>query len=104
MIGLGEDLLDALVDLTNNVHQIALGALEVLQLLGQELVAFLQRGILLQREGVDPAQGGELALGGAQAFGLDVAHVGDGHGCPARLRGVRVRGLRVRGLRVGGVG
>jgi hypothetical protein len=26
-------------------------------------VAFLERGILLQGEGVDPAKGGELALG-----------------------------------------
>src|SRR5665647_123622 len=63
VIGLGEDLLDTFVDLTDDVHEIALGVLEVLELLGQELVAFLERGILLQCQGVDAAEGGELALG-----------------------------------------
>ena len=55
-IGLREDLLNALVDLAHDVKQVAPGVLEVLELLGQELVALLQRGILLQRQRVDPAE------------------------------------------------
>ncbi len=40
--------------------------LEVLELLGEELVALLQRGELLQRERVDLAELRQLALGRAQ--------------------------------------
>src|SRR5690606_26583592 len=53
--GLGEDALDPLVDLPDDVEEVALGALEVLELLGEELVPLLEGRELLEREGVDAA-------------------------------------------------
>ena len=63
---LGEHLLHPLVDLADDVEQVAAGALEVLELLAEELVALLQRGELLERERVDLAQHRERPLGRAQ--------------------------------------
>ena len=54
--GLGEDLLDPLVDLRDDVEQVLAGPAEVLELLAEELVPLLQGGELLERERVDPAE------------------------------------------------
>ena len=72
--GLGEDPLDPLVDLLDDVEQVALGLLEVLELVGEELVPLLERGELLERQRVDPAEGVQRALGLAQPLLLDLAH------------------------------
>ena len=61
--GLGEHLQDAGVDVGDDVEQILAGALDVLELRGQEVVALLQRGELLQRQRVDPAELVEFAFG-----------------------------------------
>ena len=47
--------------------------LQVLELLGEELVPLLQGRELLERERVDPAELGERPLGGAQPLGLLLA-------------------------------
>ncbi len=88
MEGLGEDLLDALVDLLDDVEEVALGALEVLELGREEGVPLLERRELLERERVDPAEGLQAPLGPAQPLLLLVAHVG---GRLGRLRGVLPR-------------
>ena len=61
--GGGEDVVDALVDLADDGEQVAPGALEVLELGGEEAVPLLQRRELLQRQRVDLAEGGQVALG-----------------------------------------
>ena len=73
-VGLGEDLLDARVDLADDVEEVLAGALEVLELLGEELVPLLHRRELLERERVDPAEHRQRALGGAQPLDLLLAH------------------------------
>ena len=65
-VGVGEHLQDARVDVGHDVEQVFAGGLDVLELGGQEVVALLQRGELLQRQRVDPAQLGQLSFG---AFG-----------------------------------
>ena len=65
-VGVGEHLQDARVDVGHDVEQVFAGGLDVLELGGQEVVALLQRGELLERQRVDPAQLGQLAFG---AFG-----------------------------------
>ncbi len=62
-VGLGEHLQDAVVDVGDDVEQILARALDVLELGRQEVVALLQRGELLERQWVDPAQFGEFTLG-----------------------------------------
>ena len=62
-VGLGEHLQDAVVDVGDDVEQILARRLDVLELGGQEVVALLQRGELLERQGVDPAQFGEFTFG-----------------------------------------
>ena len=47
--------------------------LEVLELLGEELVPLLQGRELLEGQRVDPAELGQRALGGAQPLGLLLA-------------------------------
>ena len=95
---LGEDLLDALVDLLDDVEQVALGALEVLELRGEEGVPLLERRELLERERVDPAQGLQPPLGLAQPLLLLLAHVGHrlGRGVGVLPRADDVRHLAVR--------
>ena len=61
----GEHLTDPLVHLVHDGQQVAPGGLEVLELGGQELVALLQRGELLQRQRVHPAEQREVLLGRA---------------------------------------
>ena len=63
LVGRPEDLLDPLVDLLDDDQQVATAGLEVLELLGEELVAFLERGELLERERVDLAQQRQRPLG-----------------------------------------
>ena len=65
-IGLGEHLQDALVDVGDDVEQVLARGLDVLELRGQEVIALLERGELLQGQGVDAAQLVEFTLG---AFG-----------------------------------
>ena len=77
---LGEDPLDALVDLLDDVEQVALGVLEVLELLGEELVPLLEGGELLEGERVDAPERVQLALGLAQPLLLRLAHERDGLG------------------------
>ena len=72
--GLGEDALDALVDLLDDVEQVALGVLEVLELLGEELVTLLEGRELLEGERVDAPQRVQLALGLAQPLLLGLTH------------------------------
>ena len=62
-VGLGEHLQDAVVDVGDDVEQILAGRLDVLELGGQEVVALLQRGELLQRQRIDPAELVEFAFG-----------------------------------------
>ena len=83
----GEDVVDALVDLADDGEQVAAGGLEVLELGGQEAVPLLQRRELLQRQRVDLAEGGEVALGPGGPALLDGAVVGHrvGLGLPRRL-------------------
>ena len=50
--GLGEHLLDALVHFLDDVQQVLAAGFEVLELGAEELVAFLQRGEFLQRQGL----------------------------------------------------
>ena len=85
-VGLGEDLLDPLVDLADDVEQVAAGALEVLELLGEELVPLLERRELLERQRVDPAELGQRPLGGAQPLGLLLAVEGHRRGAAPRPR------------------
>src|SRR5690606_39614490 len=59
---LGEDGLDALVDLADDLLEVGARLLEVGELLGEEQVPLLERGVLLQRERVYPAELGERAL------------------------------------------
>ena len=70
------------VDVGDDVEQVLAGGLDVLELGGQEVVALLQRGELLQRQRVDPAQLGELALGllGAPLLGRPVVRHRRGRG------------------------
>jgi hypothetical protein len=51
-VGLGEDLLDPLVDFADDVEQVALGGAEVLELGGEEGVALLEGGELLEASGL----------------------------------------------------
>ena len=76
VVGLGEDLLDAFVDLADDLEEVALGLPQVLELLGQELVALLHRGELLERQRVDLAQHREVALGRLEPLLLLGADVG----------------------------
>jgi hypothetical protein len=71
-----EGLLDPLVDLPDDVQQVALGGFEVFELGGEERVPLFERGILLQREGVDPPESGELALGRPQPLLLGLPDEG----------------------------
>ena len=61
--GGGEDVVDPLVHLADDGEQVAAGGLEVLELGGEEAVPLLQRRELLQRQRVDLAEGGQVALG-----------------------------------------
>ena len=81
-VGLGEHLQDARVDVVDDVEQILAGRLDVLELGGQEVVALLQRGELLQRKRIDAAQLVELALGllGAALLGGPVERHRRGRG------------------------
>ena len=95
----GEDLVDPLVDLADDGEQVAPGGLEVLELGGQEPVPLLQRRELLQRQRVDLAQRGEVALGLGRPALLDGTVVGHrlGLGLARRLGGGDlVRGRRHR--------
>ena len=78
MVGRREDLLDPLVDLADDVEQVAPGLLEVLELLGEELVALLERGELLEGQRVDPAEQGQRPVGGTGPLLLLLADVGHG--------------------------
>lgn len=84
--GLGEDLLDALVDLLDDLEQVGAGLLQVLQLLAEELVPLLQRRELLQRQRVDLAELLVGALGGLQPLLL----LGADEGARAVARVLRV--------------
>ena len=64
----------------DDVEEVLAGGLEVLELLGEELVPLLQRGELLQRQRVDPAEHRQRALGRAQPLGLLLAVVRRGLG------------------------
>ena len=70
------------VDVGDDVEQVLAGRLDVLELGGQEVVALLQRGELLQRQRIDPAQLVELALGllGATLLGGPVERHRRGRG------------------------
>jgi hypothetical protein len=68
-VRLGEDLLDPLVDLLDDVEQVAPGLLQVVELFGQEPVPLLHRVVLLQRERVDPPELVECALGRPEPLG-----------------------------------
>ena len=87
--GGGEHVVDPLVDLADDGEQVAPGGLEVLELGGQEAVPLLQRRELLQRQRVDLAEGGEVALGLGRPPLLDGAVVGHRVrlGLPRRLGG-----------------
>ena len=95
--GLGEGLLDPFVDLLDDVEQVALGPLEVLELRGEEGMALLERGELLEGEGVDPAEGGELAFGRPQPLLLRLAD----EGLRLRLELLVRVGVAVAAIRVG---
>ncbi len=84
-----EDVVDPLVDLADDGEQVAAGGLEVLELGGEEAVPLLQGRELLERQRVDLAEGGEVALGLGRAALLDGAVVGHriGLGLPRRLGG-----------------
>ena len=83
MVGRGEHLLHPLVDLADDVHQVAPGLLDVLELLGEELVPLLERGVLLKRQRVDPTEQRERAVGGTGPLLLLLAYVRHRHrlGC-----------------------
>jgi hypothetical protein len=68
--GLGEDVEDLHIDLADDGEQVTSGGFEILQLGGQELVALLERGELLQRQWVDLAEQGEITLGALRPAGL----------------------------------
>ena len=73
-VRLGEDLLDPLVDLADDVEEVLAGPTQVLELLGEELVPLLHGVELLERERVDPAEHRQLALGGLEPLLLLLAH------------------------------
>ena len=60
--GLGEDADDLLVDRADDASELAAGATDVLELLGEEPVPLLQRRQLLQRQRVDRTHQAELAV------------------------------------------
>ena len=78
VVGLGEDPLDPLVDLADDVEQVALDRLRSSSWVGEERVPLLQRGELLQRQRVDPPERREPPLAAAQPLLLGLAHVGLG--------------------------
>ena len=80
--GLGEHLQDAVVDVGDDVEQILAGPLDVLELGGQEVVALLERGELLQRQRINPAELVEFAIGllGAALLGRPVERHRGGRG------------------------
>ena len=63
MVRLGEDGLDALVDLLDDGQEVRLGALEVIDLLGEEAEALLQGGELLECQRIHLAEQRETPLG-----------------------------------------
>src|SRR6516162_10390027 len=84
--GRREHLLDPVIDLFDHGEQVPPGLLQVLELVGQERVALLQRRVLLQGQGVDLAELVKLALRGGGTLLLLGPDVGD---CPHRRRGLR---------------
>ena len=78
--GGGERFLDSLVNLADHGQQVATSRLEILELVAEEAQPFLQRGVLLERERVDPAKEGERPLSGAQPLLLLLADVRDRDG------------------------
>src|SRR4249920_907520 len=74
-IGLGEDPLDSVVDLDDDVEEVPPSLPQILQLLGEEPVSLLKRVELLQRKRVDPTQQAQFTLGGPQPLELLVAHI-----------------------------
>ena len=63
-------VLHPLVELFDDRHEVLARLREVRELLGEELVPLLEGGELFERERVDPAELGELALGLLQATAL----------------------------------
>ena len=63
---LGEDLLDARVDLADDGQQVLLRAAQVGELLAEERVPFLQGRVLLEGQRIDLAELLEVAFGRAQ--------------------------------------
>src|SRR4029453_6472437 len=76
VVRLGEDPLDPLVDLADDVEQVALGPLQVLQLRREKRVPLLQGGELLQSQRVDLPQRGQPPLTTAEPLLLGLTHVG----------------------------
>ena len=65
------------VDVVDDVEEVLTGLAEVVELLGEELVALLQGRELLQRERVHLAEHRHRPLGGAQALGLRLTVIRD---------------------------
>ncbi len=93
MEGGGEDLLDPLVDLLDDVQEVLARGLEILQLLGQELVPLLQRRELLQRQRVDLAEREIVLLRLPEPAFLLLAVVGHGDVALDGRRDQRVRAV-----------
>ena len=115
-VGRREHFLHPAVDVGNDVQQVPAGRFQVLELGGEEPVAFLQCGEFLQRQRVDLAQGGQVAFGAPQPFFLLGPHIGNplhqrvpvvvdrGAQCRPLIRsaaGVRRHGNRLVGAEVG---
>src|SRR3546814_3083370 len=67
-------------DVCSSDLQVLAGLLQVLQLLGEELVPLLHRRELLEGERVHPAEHRQCTLGRTQPLGLLVAVIGSGLG------------------------
>ena len=96
-VGLREDFLHACIHFLDDVEQVVPRALEVVELLGQEALALLQRRVFLQGERVDSAEQGETALGFLESFLLLASYVGVGRRLGLAFRYLVARRPRGRG-------
>ena len=96
-VGLREDFLHACIHFLDDVEQVVPRALEIVELLGQEALALLQRRVFLQGERVDSAEQRETALGFLESFLLLASYVGVGRRLGLALGYLVARRPRGRG-------